>query len=314
MLISLIISTYNRPDALAAVLDGIRRQSDRNFEILIADDGSGDDTGELLHRLQGQIGAPLLRIWHPDRGFRLAAIRNRAIAKARGDYIIFLDGDCIPQTGFIAHHRRLAERGTYVFSTRIRLSRNFTQLVLTRQFDMPAMSLASLAKHRMKGRIDHLRPVLPLPLGPFRKQPGKNWRKLRGGNFSAWAEDLKRVDGFDGTYVGWGLEDADLAVRLSHAGLRPKDGRFGAGVFHLWHEPRKRTDMGENLRHLQTVISGRTVTAQKGLSTLTRQSAPPRAPDTAHAPDHEQQAASKTQAPTAPADENDDDNNTPTQR
>ncbi|MCC0016803.1 MAG: glycosyltransferase family 2 protein [Rhodobiaceae bacterium] len=279
MLISVVISTYNRPDALTAVLNGMRRQTDRNFEILIADDGSDEATGETIHRLQGRIGVPMRRIWHPDRGYRLAAIRNRALAAARGDYLVFLDGDCVPRPGFVAAHRRLAEPGRYVFGNRILLSREFTHKVLQDRIDLSALNALSFAAGRMKGSINRLAPLLSLPLGAWRKRPGHDWKRLRGCNFAVWRDDLMKIDGFDTAYVGWGLEDSDLAVRLANIGVRPKDGRFATGVLHLWHPEAKRDTMGGNLTQLQKTIDSRATRATRGLSTMSRLQGPQTPPN-----------------------------------
>ena len=280
MLISVIIATYNRPDALVAVLNGLRRQTDREFEILIADDGSDVKTSNAIHSMHGKLGVPIQRIWQPDRGFRAAAIRNRAIAKAQGEYIIFLDGDCVPRPEFIARHRKLAEPGHYVFGQRALLSEQYTDHVLKTQIDLSAKSIPSLIASRLRGRINRLLPFLNVPLGPFRKFPWYGWQRLRGCNFAAWREDLIRIDGFDGAYVGWGLEDSDLAVRLANAGVRAKDGRLSTGVLHLWHPVSDRSAMTENLRHLQKAVSTRAIKAGKGISTLVKVTTQPAAADT----------------------------------
>src|SRR5215212_3540345 len=107
-LISLIVSTYNRPDALGACLRSLSRQTDRNFEIAVADDGSGAETRDLVKSWTANSSVPLKHVWQEDRGFRLAEIRNRAIVASAGDYLVFLDGDCIARPDFIVAHRRLA--------------------------------------------------------------------------------------------------------------------------------------------------------------------------------------------------------------
>ncbi len=122
MTISVIVTTYNRPDALRAVLDGLAAQTDRDFEILVADDGSRDDTRELVEAVRSGVPVPIRHVWQEDRGFRAGAARNRATAQARGDYVIFLDGDCVPRPSFIARHRALAEAGWMVAGNRILLS------------------------------------------------------------------------------------------------------------------------------------------------------------------------------------------------
>ena len=129
-LISVIVTTYNREDALAAVLRSLARQTDRDFEVIVADDGSGPATAALVESVKANIGHRVEHVWHEDSGFRAGEIRNRAILAARGDYCIFLDGDCIVRPDFVAIHRRLAEPGWFVTGNRILLSRELTEKVL----------------------------------------------------------------------------------------------------------------------------------------------------------------------------------------
>src|SRR5512141_1388653 len=129
MLISVIVTTYNREDALEAVLRSLAAQTDRNFEVIVADDGSKAPTAALVESWKAKgtkIGQRLEHVWHEDRGFRAAEIRNRAILAARGEYVVFLDGDCIARPDFVATHRRLAERGWFVTGNRILLSPELT--------------------------------------------------------------------------------------------------------------------------------------------------------------------------------------------
>ena len=129
-LISLIVATYNRDDALAAVLRSLSRQTDTDFELIVADDGSGTATARVITEWATHLPVPVKHVWHPDRGFRLAEIRNRAIRASAGRYCVFLDGDCIARPDFVAAHRRLAEPGWFVTGNRILLSRELTERIL----------------------------------------------------------------------------------------------------------------------------------------------------------------------------------------
>ncbi|MGH8553795.1 MAG: glycosyltransferase, partial [Methylococcales bacterium] len=130
-LISVVVTTYNRPDALLACLNSLIAQSDRNFEILIADDGSGQSTRQAIERFQAeQLTTVIEHVYQQDRGFRAGTIRNKAVARSRGDYIVFIDGDCVVFPDFVAMHRKLAESGYFVAGNRILLSREFTEIVL----------------------------------------------------------------------------------------------------------------------------------------------------------------------------------------
>src|ERR1017187_7910974 len=129
-LISVIVATYNREDALGAVLRSLSRQTDQRFEVVVADDGSCPATAAVVAAWTSRMPVPLKHVWHEDRGFRLAEIRNRAIRASAGAYCVFLDGDCIARPDFVASHRRLAEPGWFVTGNRILLSRELTERIL----------------------------------------------------------------------------------------------------------------------------------------------------------------------------------------
>jgi glycosyltransferase involved in cell wall biosynthesis len=262
--ISVIVTTYNRVDALKAVLSGLGRQTDRGFEVVIADDGSDPPAAHLL-RADG-FGFPLKYVWHEDRGFRAGEIRNRAILASRGHYCIFLDGDCIPRPDFIAVHRRLAEPGWYVTGNRVLLSRELTAKVLAGRDEPAGWGFAKWLALRGSGNINRLAPLIALPLGPLRRLRPGAWRGARSCNLAVWRSDLERVDGFDAAYSGWGLEDSDLLIRLMRAGVRRKDGNFATGVFHLWHPESDRSSLPENQRRLDAVERADRVRALNGLS------------------------------------------------
>jgi glycosyltransferase involved in cell wall biosynthesis len=265
-LISVIVTTYNRVDALRAVLAGLARQSDRAFEVVVADDGSDPAAADVLPA--ADFGFPLRYVWHADRGFRAGEIRNRAILASRGRYCIFLDGDCIPRPDFIAVHRRLAEPGWYVTGNRVLLSRDLTVQVLAEASEPAGWGLAHWLALRRSGSINRLAPLFALPLGPLRRLRPAAWRGARSCNLAVWRSDLDRVDGFDATYSGWGLEDSDLLIRLMRAGARRKDGNFATGVIHLWHPESDRSSLPQNERRLDEVARGSRVRAIQGLSRI----------------------------------------------
>ncbi len=164
-LISVIVTTYNRADALEAVLSALALQNDRRFEVVIADDGSDSTTAAVVERWRAPLGAPLHHVWQDDRGFRAAEARNRAILACRGDYCVFLDGDCIARPDFLAAHRRLAEPGWFVTGNRLLLSRDLTAAVLGEGLRPEMWSGAQWIRHRASGSVNRLAAVLRLPLG-----------------------------------------------------------------------------------------------------------------------------------------------------
>jgi glycosyltransferase involved in cell wall biosynthesis len=267
-LFSVIVTTYNREDALDAVLRSLARQSEQDFEVVVADDGSTAATAAAIDAWKGQIGRRLDRVWHEDRGFRAAEIRNRAILASRGVYCIFLDGDCIVRPDFVATHRRLAEPGCFVTGNRILLSRELTANVLREKLMPETWSFARWLVERRRGGINRLSALLCLPLGPLRRLRQREWRGARSCNLAIWRADLDRVDGFDADYSGWGKEDSDIIVRLLHAGVRRKDGVFATGVLHLWHAEAERGRLAENERRLSDSLAGDRIRARRGLSAI----------------------------------------------
>ena len=267
-LISVIVTTYNREDALEAVLSALSGQTDREFEVVVADDGSRPTTAALIERWKGRLGVPLSHVWQADRGFRAAEIRNRALLAARGDYCVFLDGDCIARADFVATHRRLAERGWFVTGNRVLLSRELTAAVLREGVLPQTWNLAQWINRRAQGGVNRLAAVLRLPLGPLRKLRPGQWLGARSCNLAVWRSDLERVDGFDASFRGWGREDSDLLIRLLHSGVRRKDGRFATGVIHLWHEEEDRSQLDANDARLDAVQRSDRVRAQAGMSAL----------------------------------------------
>jgi glycosyltransferase involved in cell wall biosynthesis len=267
-LISVIVTTYNRDDALAAVLRSLARQTDPDFEVIVADDGSGPETAALVEAWKGRLGRRLAHVWHADRGFRAAEIRNRAILAAQGAYCVFLDGDCIVRRDFVAAHRRLAERGAFVSGNRVLMSPSLTARVLRDGDEPETWPLARWVGERLKGGVNRLAALLRLPLGPLRRLRRNAWEGVRSCNLAVWRSDLDCVDGFDADYAGWGKEDSDLVVRLLHAGIGRKDGNFAVGVLHLWHKEADRERLGANEARLAGVLGGSGVRARRGLSAL----------------------------------------------
>ena len=267
-LISIIVATYNRPDALDAVLRSLAHQTDPDFEVIVADDGSTSDTKAVIDHWNGRVGRRVVHVWHADEGFRLAEIRNRAILAAAGDYCIFLDGDCLVRPNFIAAHRVLAERGWFVAGNRVLLSRELSERILRERLTAERWDIRHWLLQRLGGKINRLAPLFALPLGPLRKLRARAWRGGRGANIGVWRSDLVAIDGFDCGFAGWGREDSDLFVRLMRAGVRRKDGRWATGVLHLWHPEADRSRLPENDLRLEQVLSGDRVVATKGLSTL----------------------------------------------
>ena len=235
-LISVVLATYNWPEALDLCLQSLQIQTDGHFEICIADDGSKPDTTELIVRWQAQSAIPIRHHWQEDRGFRKSRILNQAIAQAQGEYLVFLDGDCIVQPDFIARHRALAAPGFLVTGARILLSESLTQqLCAARRWDASHFMRQSLV-WRVRGQLNKWLPlVCKLPDHAGRRYREFVWRRIKGCNMAAWRDDVARIGGFDEGLEGWGHEDADFVFRLQAAGVRRKSGSWATEVLHLWH-------------------------------------------------------------------------------
>lgn len=272
MLISVIVGVYNRPDALAAVLDGYLVQTDRNFDVIIADDGSREETRDLVMSYRKRASFPLAHVWQEDQGYRLAAIRNRAIAASQASYIIFTDGDCIPLPDFVLQHRQLAEKGWFLAGKRILLSEAFTNRILRDHVAVQNWNVYQWIMARIQRKINRWLPFLSLPGGTLMRKLGANkWEGAMTCNLSAWREDLLHVNGMDETFTGWGKEDSDLVIRLIHAGVGHKSARFAVSpVLHLWHAPASREGLAENQLKLEQRLRSREIRALRGVDQYLR--------------------------------------------
>jgi glycosyltransferase involved in cell wall biosynthesis len=265
MKLAVVVTTYNRPDALAAVLEGYAAQDTQAFELIIADDGSAGDTRRLIAEHARRAPYPLRHVWQEDRGFRAAAIRNRALAATEADYVIFSDGDCVPSRDHVSQHRALAERGYFLAGNRVLLSERLTREVLRRRLPTHDWSMARWLGAWAQRDVNRVLPLLSLPDGAFRKRTPQQWEGVKTCNFSVWRGDLLAVNGLDESYSGWGLEDSDLVIRLLHAGIRHKSARFAAPVFHLWHPENDRSGLPENQRRLSEILASRRTEALIGI-------------------------------------------------
>jgi len=263
---AVVITTYNRPDALAAVLAGYGAQRDAKFELIVADDGSTEATRDVIEVFKSQAPFPVAHVWHEDRGFRAAAIRNRALAATAAEYIVFSDGDCVPAPRFVAQHQRFAERGWFVAGNRILLSERFTRRVLGAALPIHEWRFAQWLGAWLRRDINRWLPLVTVPEGGFRNAAPQRWEGVKTCNLAAWRDDLLRVNGLDETYEGWGLEDSDLVIRLLHAGVKHKSSRFAAPLFHLWHAENDRCRLAENQRLLDAILHSGRVAARAGVS------------------------------------------------
>jgi len=236
---SVIVSSFDRPANLERCLEGFRAQSVAGFEVLVADDGSGQETRAVIERADAAYPVPLHHVWHPDEGFRKCAILNRAVRQARAEYVIFTDADCVPHRCFVENHLRHRRAGHFLVGRSVKWGRR-----RSRQIDLPAIRSGRHAHigvrdlwESLRGDTRHLPQGLYLP-GELGHQLGRRLKKnlsARGGNLSVWKHDLMRVNGWNEDFASWGLEDVELGLRLRLAGLIPLSISHRALTFHLHH-------------------------------------------------------------------------------
>ena len=232
---SVILSTYNQPRALELSLWGFAGQSARDFDVVIADDGSRPDTAALVAEMRARTGLSLVHVWHEDRGFRKTEILNRAILAAEGEYLIFSDGDCIPRADFVAVHLAHARPNRYLSGGYLKLPAGVSAAITVD--DVRAgrhADLAWLRAHGWKPGRHALRLVRSPALAALLDATTTTKPHWKGNNASTWKADCLRVNGFD-LDMGYGGEDRAFGERLRNAGLEPKLIRFRAPTMHLDH-------------------------------------------------------------------------------
>ena len=257
MKLSLVISLYNQTDVLRKVLAGIGRQERWPDEILFADDGSAEATRRIIEAFSAGSKAPVRHVWHEDNGFRKTIILNKAVATARGDYLVFTDGDCVPHPNFVTDHFALAEKGFWVQGRRCFVEQQFVQ-----QFQ-PGQT--SVWFWMLNGRITGAPKGIRWPLPVIQRDTRQ--RGIIGCNMAFWRDDLIAVNGFDEAYAGWGVgEDSDIGTRLYHLGRQRKFVYGRAITFHLNHPQSCRDHHAASLARLNEVIRTRAVRCQVGLT------------------------------------------------
>ncbi len=265
--ISVVVTTYNWPHALRLVLNAlVSQRTDYAFEIIIADDGSQEETAQLVRTFKERSEIPILHIWQADTGFRAATIRNKAALAALGDYLIFLDGDCIPRNDFIQRHAKLAKKKCFVVGNRVLLSANFTLTAITEALPLHTWSVWRWCLARLQGHCNRVLPFVQCNHVAFESKSARCWRGAKGCNLGMWRDDLQQINGWEEKFSGWGYEDSDLVIRLLSSGIKRKSGRFQIPVIHLWHKENDRTREADNLHLLNSRKNGLILCAEEGLN------------------------------------------------
>ena len=246
-LISVVITTYNRSEALSVVLEALAAQTDKNFEVVVADDGSTTEHQQVVKAAAARYKLALTHVWHPDIGFTASRVRNLGVAASQGNYIVLLDGDCVPETDFVSRHRVLSEAACFVNGSRVLLSEAMTQEAINQQTRLFGRNWLFWIRKRISGGASKSLTLLRLPDFGGRKHKAFKWKGIRSCNMGVWRKDFEAVNGFDESFVGWGHEDADFVLRLHNAGITRKNGFASTEVYHLWHRQASRSGESKNV-------------------------------------------------------------------
>lgn len=263
-LISIVMTTYNRSDALGCVLAALDHQSDSNFEVIVADDGSNPLHLSVALAIERLVSFPVKHVWHPDVGFTAAKVRNLGVAQAAGAYLILLDGDCVPEIDFVERHRMLAESGHFVNGSRVLLSNGLTRSAIAGEVNLSNKSTWTWIARRLRGESSKWTAKFRLPDVSWRRQAAFRWKGIRSCNMALRKVDYVAINGFDETFVGWGHEDADFVLRLHNAGLSRKNGFYSTEVYHLWHPESSRDFENVNALRVRERIGNKLIQAPVG--------------------------------------------------
>lgn len=260
--VSILITTYNWPEALTFSVRSVFNQSMLPTEIIICDDGSTAATRLAIDNLAQSSPIPIIHIWQEDQGFRVAQIRNKGIVAARGEYIIQIDGDIVLQRDFVRDHIRFAKRNHFATGSRVLFSKKITDQLL-----LNGAQLNNSLLFKSRNKLNEIRlPFLHNLFAGIYKSRGRYQYYVKGCNMAFWKTDLLSVNGYDESFVGWGREDNDIAIRLINSGVRKRFLKFGAVCYHLHHTIFNRDLDAENIKKMTQAISQKLTFVEKGLS------------------------------------------------
>ena len=245
---SLIISFYNKVDFLKLIFSGLERQTFLDFEIIIADDGSSKDAITEIEKLSLKSLRPLKHIWQENKGFRKNKILNKAVQAASSDYLIFIDGDCIPHSHFIGEHYEHKKEGSFCTGRRVNLSPKITSVLTEKNVKLGYLenSFTSLILDGLFGKSYDVEKGFYTSNRIIRNLLNTKKKGILGCNFSLCKSDLLKINGFDERYEGPSIgEDSDIQYRLELIGIKIQSLKYMAIQYHLFHELQQRPQ--ENL-------------------------------------------------------------------
>ena len=258
---SLIITTYNQKERLALVLDSVKELSYLPDEVLIADDGSKEDTKELIQAYQKDFPVPLKHIWHEDKGFRLSEIRNLAIKNAKGEYIIIIDGDMILDKNFIKDHLSFAKEKTFLQGSRVLLDEKSSKDILSKKDYKKAFSLSSMKRLKFLAKLLYKNSKIDEEI--FDKK--ELVKGVRGCNMSFFKKDCEAINGFNEDFVGWGREDSEFVARFLFNKGYFRRLKFYALAYHIYHDENSRTMLDANHKIYLECVKNKNTFCKNGL-------------------------------------------------
>ncbi|MFD1164588.1 glycosyltransferase family 2 protein [Sphingobacterium daejeonense] len=258
--ISIMVSTYNWPEALERCINSIFLQDHLPDEIIIADDGSREETLILINKLKNTSPIPIIHVWQEDHGFRLGEIRNKAIIASNHEYIIQIDGDIILDSHFISDHISLVEKSAFLCGSRVWITQEQSAEILE---NPPGFSI-NRNKFPISTILNSLRNS---SLSHFLADKYKKNKPtiLRGCNMSFWKSDLLSVNGYNEDIQGWGSEDAELAIRLINKGVKKRFLKFSAVAYHLYHKENSKANFDKNEKILNLTIQNKITWVDNGI-------------------------------------------------
>lgn len=259
MNVSLIITTYNWKEALQAVLESVKRQTVLPEEVIVADDGSRPDTAEMITEMQKDFPVPLIHSWQEDNGFQLSLSRNRAIAAAKGDYIIMVDGDMVLSNSFVESHKQAAKPSWFVQGGRVLTNNDCAQKIMHDNL------VPNIFTSGIRNRKNCINNRLLSTLFSFERN---NDKATRGCNMAFWRKDALQVNGFNQDFVGWGREDSEFVHRMLNAGKRRLYLKFAGAGYHLYHKENTRASLSKNDEILEETIRLKLVECKNGIKQL----------------------------------------------
>jgi len=257
MRVSLIITTYNRPDALNLVLKSVNSQSKQPDEIIIADDGSGNTTKSCIEDFKKKSSLKVIHSWQEDRGFRVARSRNKAIAKTNFEYIILIDGDVMLHKKFIEDHLKHAQSGFFVQGTRVLLSQNTSKILISKKKNLSFF---------LTGLKNRKNAIYSTVLSKIFLKNKNSLHNIKTCNFAFFKADCLKVNGFNNEIEGWGREDSEFVARMMNRGVCRKNVRFNMIQFHLWHPLSSRATLKKNDLILKETINNKINWCENGIN------------------------------------------------